>query len=183
MIKSRLKNSQGITLITLVITIIVLLILSSITIKVGKSAIKEAKLQNMKTNMLLIEAKVKEYVENANYELGVKPEEATEEMKTKASATLEGEGKGTKITSSDSIYSDLSSIGVDQEAINNETVYKLSTDDLLKMGINGVKSDNEEGWYIVAYNITNNSAKIYNTEGVKSEGNTIKYCLDDIRDL
>lgn len=181
--KNILKNNQGITLLTLVITIIVLLILTAVSIDIGKNTIKDAKLQNMKTNMLLIEAKVKEYVENANYELGVKPDEATEEMQTKANSMLEGEGKGTKITSSDSLYSDLSAIGVEQEAIDNGTVYKISTEDLSKMGISGVESDDEEGWYIVAYNITNSSAKIYNTTGIKSEDDTIKYCLDDIRDL
>lgn len=181
--EKNLKNNKGITLITLVITIIVMIILAFIVVNVGKESIDEANLQNMKTNMLLIEAKVKEYAENANYELGVKPEEATEEMKTKAISMLEGEGKGTKITSSDSIYPTLTSIGVEQQAINDGTVYKLSTDDLTKMGINGVTSDDEEGWYVVAYDITNNSVKIYNTEGIKTEKNTIKYVLDDIRDL
>ena len=73
-------------------------------------------------------------------------------------------------------------IGVEQSAIDNGTVYKISTDDLSKMGINGVISDDKEGWFIVAYDITNNLVKVYNTEGIKTEGNTIKYCLDDIKD-
>lgn len=178
-----LKNNKGITLATLVITITVMIILAFIIVNVGTESINEARLQNMKTNMLLIEAKVKENVENANYELGIKPEEATEEMKAKATSMLEGEGKGTKITASDSIYDILTTIGVDQQAINDGTVYKLSTDDLTKMGINGVTSDDEEGWYIVAYNIKNNSVKIYNSEGIKTEDKIIKFGLDDIRDL
>ena len=177
------ENNKGITLISLAITIIVMLVLALVVVNIGKESINKANLQNMKTNMLLIEAKVKEYAENANYELGVKPEEATDEMKTKATNALEGEGKGTKITSSDAIYTTLTSIGVEREAINNGTVYKLSTDDLTKMGIKGVTSDDKEGWYIVAYDITNNSVKIYNTEGIETEKNIIKYGLDDIRDL
>ena len=51
------------------------------------------------------------------------------------------------------------------------------------MGINGVTSDDKEGWYVVAYDITNNSVKIYNTEGIVIDKNTIKYGLDEIRDL
>lgn len=178
-----IKDNKGITLATLVITISIMMMLAVIVVNVGSKSIDEAKLQNIKTNMLLIEAKVKEYVENANYELGVKPEEATEEMKAKATSMIEGEGKGTKITSSDSIYTTLTSIGVEQKAIDDGTIYKLSTDDLSKLGIKDVKSDDKEGWYVVAYDITNNSAKIYNTKGVKAGKNTLKYGLDDIRDL
>lgn len=178
-----MKNNKGITLVSLVITVIVMLILALVVVNIGRESIDKANLQNIKTNMLLIEAKVKEYVENANYELGVKPEEATDEMKTKATSMIEGEGKGTKVTKDDEIYTTLTSIGVDQQALDAGTIYKLSTDDLSKMGIKGVTSDDKEGWYIVAYDIANNSVKIYNTEGIKTEGNTIKYGLDDIRDL
>ena len=177
------ENNKGITLIALVITIMVMLGLTLVVINIGGESMDKANLQNLKTNMLLIEAKVKEFAENANYVLGVKPAEATAEMKAKATSMLEGEGKGTKITSSDPIYTTLTDIGVDQQAINNGTVYKLSTDDLTKMGIKGVKSDDKEGWYIVAYDITNNSVKIYNTEGIQTEKDTVKYGLDDIRDL
>ena len=72
------EENRGITLMALVITIGVLIILASITIKYGGESIKQAKIQNMKTNMLLIEAKTKEFVENANYDLGIKPEEAND---------------------------------------------------------------------------------------------------------
>ena len=54
------ERNKGVTLATLVITIVVLLILSGITINYGVSNIKRAKIQNIKTNMLLIEAKTKE---------------------------------------------------------------------------------------------------------------------------
>ena len=80
---NKLKNNKGITLMTLVITIIVLLIIVSITVNYGIDSISKAQIQNMQTNMLLIEAKAKKYVENANFQLGVKPDEATDEMKEK----------------------------------------------------------------------------------------------------
>ena len=74
-------NNKGITLVALVITVIVLLIIASIVVYTGTDTIKNANLQSLKTNMLLIEAKGREYVENASHELGVNPSEATEEMK------------------------------------------------------------------------------------------------------
>lgn len=175
------ERNKGVTLATLVITIVVLLILSGITINYGVSNIKRAKIQNIKTNMLLIEAKTKEYVENANYDLGIKPNEATAEMKGKAISELEGEGKGTKVITSSSISTELNIMGITSEEISNGNVYQISTTDLEKMGIKGVESSEKKGWYIVVYDITNSNVKIYNTKGIKTNNNETKYCLDDIR--
>lgn len=176
------KKDDGITLTTLVITIIVLLILASITIKYGVDSINEAKVQNMKTNMLLIEAKTQEFVENANYDLGIKPEEATDEMKQKSNEELEGAGKGTKVLPSDGITATLINIGISSDDINNGNVYKLSTSDLKSMGINGVDSNDEDGWYVVVYDVENSKVKVYNTDGISDDSKQVKYCLDDIRD-
>ena len=162
------KKDDGITLTTLVITIIVLLILASITIKYGVESINEAKIQNIKTNMLLIEAKTQEFVENANYDLGIKPEEATD--------------KGTKVLPSDGITATLINIGISSDDINNGNVYKLSTSDLKSMGINGVDSNDEDGWYVVVYDVENSKVKVYNTNGISDGSQQVKYFLDDIRD-
>ena len=64
------NKNRGITLASLVITIIVLLIIAGISVYSGTDIIKRAKLEELKTNMLLIETKAKECVENANFKLG-----------------------------------------------------------------------------------------------------------------
>ena len=61
------NNQKGITLIVLIITIIILIILAGITIYTGKESIQKANLEGLKTNMLLIETKAREYVENASF--------------------------------------------------------------------------------------------------------------------
>ena len=81
-----IKEEKGVTLIILVVTIIVLLILAVITINGGTDVIDKSSLEGLKTNMLLIQTKAKEYVENAKFQLGIKPEEATETMKEKIRA-------------------------------------------------------------------------------------------------
>ena len=53
----KIKDNKGITLVSLVITIIVILILTTIILQIGTKSLDEANLQNMKTGMLLIEAK------------------------------------------------------------------------------------------------------------------------------
>ena len=54
-----IKNNKGITILVLAITIAVLLILLGITIDTSTKVIESAKLQNINTNMLLIQARVK----------------------------------------------------------------------------------------------------------------------------
>ena len=64
-----MKKNKGITMVALVITIVLLLILAGISIGTGGNIIKRTELENLKTGMLLIEVKGKEYVENANFNL------------------------------------------------------------------------------------------------------------------
>ena len=53
-IKILKKENKGITMIALVITIIVLLIISGIGIYEGTQSLKEVKLEELKTNMILL---------------------------------------------------------------------------------------------------------------------------------
>lgn len=167
------NNQKGITLIVLIITIIILIILAGITIYTGKESIQKANLEGLKTNMLLIETKAREYVETASFKLGVNPN--TDTMYTDAKENLSGEDKGTVITADDGIVKNLLNIGIKQEDIDQGKVYKLTTDNLQKMGINDVESNDEKGWYIIVYNIEETTAEIYNTTGYNG-----KYSLTDI---
>lgn len=62
------NNIKGITLVSLVITIIVILILAGTLFYSGNSIIKSANLQTISTNLLLIQAKAKTLSEKANFE-------------------------------------------------------------------------------------------------------------------
>ena len=149
------RKEEGITLVVLTITIIVLVILAGITVYNGKDSIQKANLEGLKTNMLLIETKAREYVENASFDLGVNPDNATDEMKLKAQSELSGEDKGTVVTSSDSLSSEL-----------------------VSMGIKDVESNDEEGWYVIVYNIDNTTAEIYHTMGYQG-----KHSLTEIEQI
>ena len=172
------RNNKGITLLVLVITIVILTIIVGVSMKYGMDTITYTTFQNTKTNMLLIEAKAKEYVENANYKLGIKPQEATDEMKAEARKEL----KGTLLTNLEVLGTRVQEIGISEQDVLDGNVYKLTTEDLEKMSIRGVESNDEKGWYIILYNVENITAKVYYTYGVKV-GKQIKYALDDIRDI
>lgn len=163
------KNENGITLVVLTITIIVLIILAGITVYNGKDSIQKANLEGLKTNMLLIETKAREYVENASFDLGIDPQTATEEMKLNAQNELTGEDKGTVVTYDDDISGELMNIGISEEDIREGNVFKLTTENLEKMGINDVKSNEDEGWYIIVYNIQDTTAEIYHTIGYQGK--------------
>lgn len=166
-----MKN-KGITMISLVITIIVLTIIATISINIGSNMIKKAGLESLKTNMLLIKTKGKEYVENANFKLGPGIDSA-EDKETRIGRAKE-ELKGTQISISSSDLSDKVDISDDTEEYT--LYYELSTSDLEDMGIKNVESDNENGKYIMKYNIKEAKVEeVYNTKGYNGS-----YSLTDI---
>ena len=54
-----IKSEKGITLVILIITIIVMIILVKVGIDIGTNSISQAKLEDLKTNMLSIQGKAK----------------------------------------------------------------------------------------------------------------------------
>lgn len=162
----KVKNNKGITLIVLTITIIILLILASITIYSGKESIKKAQLESLKTNMLLIKAKAKEYVEQASFKNGVNKSEISEEAKN--------ELKGKEANASDYSKQNITING-------GEILYKLTSDNLKEMGLKDVKlGSNEE--YLVKYNIKDVTVEVYNTSGYENNGTTV-YSLSELEKI
>ena len=172
------NNQKGVTLITLIVTVIVLAILAGITIYTGKNSITRANLEGLKTNMLLIQTKAKEYVENASFELGVNPDSAT--MYETAKTYLSGEDKGTNMTdiTDENQINAVKSIGISDGDIRDGKVYILSTSNIENMGIHDVESNNDAGWYVIVYDLNNTTAEIYNTRGYDG-----KYALKDIENI
>ena len=172
-----MKKNRGITMVALVITIVVLLIIAGISIGAGNNAIKNSKLENLKTNMLLIEVKAKEQIENAKFRLGTSFDKATEEEKTNRVNTAKSEFTGEEI-----VDGNIFNNNIKEDNTNNIYYYKLSTQDLIDMGLKNVKSDEKNGYYIVKYNLQDSTIEIYNTEGFDDEGNVV-YSLTDIKQV
>ena len=172
-----MKKNRGITMVALVITIVVLLIIAGISIGAGNNAIKNSKLENLKTNMLLIEVKAKEQLENAKFRLGTSFDKATAEEKTNRVNTAKSEFTGEEI-----VDGNIFNNNIKEDNTNNIYYYKLSTQDLIDMGLKNVKSDEKNGYYIVKYNLQDSTIEIYNTEGFDDEGNVV-YTLTDIKQV
>lgn len=137
-----LKNNKGITLVALVITVIIILVIGAITVYEGSKLVDEAKYEDVKTNMLLIQAEVKNYAEQAKFEglskekileNGIKLDDKTlrisepdpslsnkiQEIKNKGNSTEDGELVLYQITN----MSELNLGNLDNNASNNYLVY------------------------------------------------------------
>lgn len=153
-------NNRGITLMTLVITIIIMIILAGVTITGTYSLIKKSQLENLKTDMLLIQAKTKTALEEYNFSkdetklIGTKLEEADTEKVSK-----------------------LNKAGITD--ISNW--YFLSQDDLNNMNLSDIKAKDGE-YYFVKYDKENLVVDILYTEGFVENGIT-KFTLTQLQNM
>ncbi len=184
----KMEKNNGITIVSLIITIIILLILAGISIGTGNKVIKSSELENVKTNMLLIKAKGKEYVENANFKLGTNFDNLTgaDKQKDKQNriTAAKKELKGEEITDCNIFNQNM---GITQETITNDNAnyiyyYKLRENDLKDMGLSKVKLDEKNGYYVIKYNIKNVEVEVYNTLGYEKDGNRY-YSLTELQNL
>ena len=65
--KDIIEKNNGVTLLALVITIVVLLIIAGITVYEGKETINRAKLEELRTNMLLIQADTESIISGIDF--------------------------------------------------------------------------------------------------------------------
>lgn len=153
-------NNKGITMATLVITIVVMLILAGVTITGSYSLIKKAQLENLKTNMLLIQAKTKTALEEYNFSkdesklIGVQ----IQEIDTDKISKLQKAGEN---------YS--------------SDWYCLNQEELNNMNLSDVKLPENE-YFFVKYNKEDLTVEILYTQGF-TENNKIKYTLTQLQNM
>lgn len=160
-----IKKENGVTLIALIVTIIILTVIASIAIYSGSNTIKKAKLEEIKTNMLLIEAKAREYVEDANFKMGINPDDAKKNQVRNDIYVNEA-----KLTKTSSVPSN-----INVKDINN--CYDVTNDTLNSWGLDKIEVEENEK-YIIEFDEQNASVEIYNTLGYDG-----KYSLTDIEKI
>lgn len=161
-----MKKNGGITLVALTITIIVLIILSGITIKFGTDAIKSAKLESLKTNMLLLQGKLKMVAEEIKFK---NPDKSDDELEQ-----LDVEGVN-KIQEGTNIAQKAKSAGIDDIS----KWYYFTKNQLEELGLKDIQE--EEGDFIVKFDIKN--ATVNDIELVYTPGWNGSYTLKAINEL
>ena len=155
-------NNKGITLVALIITVIVLLIIASIVVYTGTDTIKNANLQSLKTNMLLIQAKTNVIAQDV-------------EMKVE-NATL----KGTKLADmkEDEIIKSFLEKGVIDENSEDSDFYVLKDQDIKDLGLENVEIE-DGSYYIVDYKKND----IITTNGFEASDKNMYYKLSELENL
>lgn len=158
------NKENGITLVALVVTIVVLLIIAGIGINTGMSGLEKVKLEEIRTNMLLIEAKAREYVEEANFKIG-------KETDTTKIQEIKNE---IYVTNNKLEEANATNVSNNPGNISLENCYVVTQDTLNLWGLSKIKlSDNEK--YLIKFNESEMKVEIYNTNGYDG-----KYSLSEI---
>ena len=167
----KIKNAKGITLVALAITIIVLLIIAGIGYNYGKEAIQKAQLEELRTNMLLIEAKAKGLVEEVNFKIGLTKEGDSDFTSKKDAAENEvyvGAGLE-KVTNA----SDVSA----PSGVPATECYKVTDTAFENWGLEDIELEENE-YYLIKFDDVNATVEVYNTLGYDG-----RYSLTDIDNL
>ena len=163
-----MKKQRGITLVALTITIVVMMIIAAITVNFGLDLIQEVKLQDLRTNMLLMQVKGKECVEEVSFQKANVTDE--NEIQTIKNENL----KGTKVEENPEVQNLLQNTGKIQEGYE---YYYLTQQDLSDMGIQELSVE-DYGYFILGYNIEEIKVEVINTTGY--QGN---YTLTQLNEL
>lgn len=160
-----MKENKGITIIALIITVIVMLILVSVTTKIGTGQIEKTKLEDLKATMLLIKGRAQIAIDKENFgedynkdgmvkltdEAALPEEIANNYDLTKLKTTLD------KLADKTNLYI------WEQTAMDNNNI--------------DVTITNTE-FYIIDYN----TREVYYSQGYKS-GETTYYSLTDMQNI
>ena len=182
---NKLKNSHGITLVALIITVIVLFIIAGISIMEGTDLLKHSEAETIETNMYTVRSKAKEYAENVealNWNEKTNDSDKNENgLSTKETKNRKEfqEEYGLTLIEDGTTYSNSSNWYVDTE---NYTYYALSQEALNKMDLSDLWTGSEE--YVIRYpledeNIDDLAMDIIFINGVEYEDN-IYYTLSEL---
>ena len=163
------KKETGVTLVALSITIVVLLILATIAINGSTSIIKRAKLEEMKTNMLLIQAKAREYVEDATFKMGINPDEP--KKANVRSKVYEENAKLQKVAEGEVP----SNFGI----TDTTTCYWLTPEAQTNWGLSKMQLEKDEK-FLIEFKEADVTVEVYNTKGY--QGNYSLTAMEQIQE-
>ena len=162
-----IKQEKGITLTALVTTIIVLLIIAGIGINYGRDTIEKAHLEELETNMLLIEAKAKGLVEEANTKIGLPSASDYADKQTSVRQEL-------YINTAGMVKVDTPPSGIPQ----GDNLYEVTKETLSYWGLGDIKLEENEKYIVQLDDENAEVEEVYNTIGYNG-----KYSLTDIENI
>ena len=156
-----MKNENGVSLPILLVVVVVIAIVATVIGKYGMLMMTETKLQDLRTDMLLIQAETKKDLEEIRFQtvnLDSNKEEDFEKIKQNRQECL----KGTPVQETDILNNIPTEISID------ENCYYLDESILKDIGVKETDSE-KYGYYIVKYDFDNTTTEVMNTKGYEGQ--------------
>ena len=161
-------------IIKLILAIIIILLIATTIVIVCRKVVKHTKMQDLITDLLLIQGKAKTYTENVSVETA-NLDETKEEDNTKIEEVKEQKLKGTAL---EKCEENIKNVAQKAGIQDMKEYYYLTQEDLNSMGVNiQVEKDT---YYLVKYNFED--TEVVYTKGYEYEGKTY-YKLSELKNL
>lgn len=152
-----MKNENGVSLPILIILIVLMIIIASVIVNYGINMAEESRLQDLRTNMLLIQADAKKDLEEVCFQTA-NLDASKEEDLARINEIKKENLKGVLVQGSEAESS------IPQEITVDENSYYLNETILNEIGVKDLNSE-KYGYFIVKYDFTNTTVEVINTKG------------------
>ena len=159
--RGKMRKQNGVAISVLSIGIVIIIAIASIIVHYVEDMVEENRLQDLRTNMLLIQAETKKDLEEVCFQtakLDSKKEEDLATINEIKNENLKGKlVQGSEIENS-----------IPQEINIDENCYYLDENNLSEIGVKDLDS-NEYGYFIVKYDFSNITVEVMNTKGYEGK--------------
>lgn len=152
-----MKNQNGASLPILIIGIVVIIAIALVIGHYAIEMVEENKLQDLRTNMLLIQAETKKDLEEVCFQ-SANLDSSKEEDSARINEIKQENLKGVLVQGSEAESS------IPQEISIDENCYYLDETILNDIGIKDSNSE-QYGYFVVKYDFTNATVEVINTKG------------------
>ena len=156
-----MEKQKGVAIPVLIIGVVIIIAIASIIVHYAEDMVEENRLQDLRTNMLLIQAETKKDLEEVCFQtanLDAKKEEDLAKINKIKKEKLKG------IIAQESEVKD----SIPQEISIDENCYYLDETNLNEIGVKDLNPE-KYGYFIVKYNFENITVEVINTKGYEGK--------------
>ena len=156
-----MEKQKGVAIPVLIIGVVIIIAIASIIVHYAEDMVEENRLQDLRTNMLLIQAETKKDLEEVCFQtanLDAKKEEDLAKINEIKKEKLKG------IIAQESEVED----SIPQEISIDENCYYLDETNLNEIGVKDLNPE-KYGYFIVKYNFENITVEVINTKGYEGK--------------
>lgn len=169
-----MDKQTGSTFIKLIIATVIMIVLASVTVNYGRNLMKEVEVQDLRTNMLYIQAEAKKGLEEVCFQT-VNLDETKQENLDKINQIKQENLDGIILSNApEEVQNAVQNV---PEITIDDTYYYLNEQNLVEMGIKEIKLEENE-YFIVKYDFENASVEVINTKGYQEN-----YTLTQLNEL